>query len=249
MNIWEKACALLVAAFLWVGLVALSGAGTVSIPFPGPGGVVAAGKTLTWVGQETSSGGCTSPCTFNNAGAHYNTAAGTYTHVVIWGQKAGMTFTSATICGVAGTSNINSAFANAPFAILTANVASATCDIVATFNMNPGRDAVSVFYSTGLSSAAASSTSQNLACASLPTSCSTTVTALAGGFTIAAASYQNGGTGTTWSGGVSTNFAVNIGAGAINVSSASSSGNSGGSLSPAYSDSAGVAAGINAAAF
>lgn len=226
---------------------------TASAQMPGAMPVLggAAPKLLTFVGSETNSGSCTSPCTFNNAGSHYNigpAAPDRRVHGVFWGQGSGLTLSSVTICGVSGTLNVAGTLANEPFSIYTASVPTGTtCDGVGTYSGNPGRSGFSIYYSTGLSSSTASSTQNNSACASMPTACSATVTALAGGFVIAAASYQNC-SNIVWS-VVAKDFFVNVGAGAMCVSSGKASNTAAGSFSPNYTDTVGVAPGNIVAAF
>lgn len=212
-------------------------------PFFARGGV---SKTLSAIGSESAIASCTT-CTFTHAGAHFTVVTG-FAHVFAFGQAAGLTISSVTICGVSATLSKQSGVANTPGDWYTAAVtASSTCDIVVVYSTGTARNGVSAYNSTGIASVTPSSTGNNAACAAFPTACTTTVatTAVAGGFTLAGGVSQNC-TSNSWSVPATRDFFVNIGAGAVCGSTASSSANAGGSHTPSYTDSSGSAGGIAA---
>lgn len=241
------ACALIVSAFLFVvGCLMITGGRAGTLPLLKAGSPPGASETLSFVGTQNQLASCTI-CSFTNSGAHFTVVTG-FGHVFIFGQGAGLTIVSATICGVAATLEKQVGVANTPGDwYAAAIVGGSTCDVVVIYSGATARNGISLYNSTGISGITPSSTGNNSACAAFPTPCATTAptTKVSGGFSLAGGVSQNC-TSNAWTVPATRDMFINIGAGAVCGSTASSSGNSAGTQTPSYTDSSGSAGGIAA---
>lgn len=176
-------------------------AGTISIPFPGPG-AASPGVTLTPTAVASDT---TNSTTYTFSSQSFGTAAADRYIIVVFGAGRGSTgvaVSSATIGGVGATIDVQNTAtvsgSSAVSAILSAAVPTGTTGTVAVTISGAAAQnaAISVYSLTGSLTGAASFTNSNATGADP----STTLNCPAGGAAVGGSTYRNVGGTTTWSG-------------------------------------------------